>query len=520
MLRADSDDIDTGLQGTQQWINVHIRTNLFTSNEVTPVDPLPSRANSVGEEISTSEVAAIDWSPPGLAKHTGCALAVLATNLSLSIWASDSDSKIARSWKRVLILNHELERYCQNIYGEEAIRGELDWETRRRLRRRIRSFAWSPKPRLSQFSERSIQDAEFPVNGSFIAVSNDYNDVVILRIDSPFSFFSPSATKWSAHAVAHLSLEPKLDLHPNPRPFLLDETLNDQRYIGNLAWSPWSTDEEGVPEALLAYTTNYRLHLRRIRSLPFASDATFDSVDTFVDTSVGTRTTQLLRWMPRGCGEVYYLMVFSQSGAFCYEVPIRDPANTTVSTHDLDKRWDPVVGKCSKCSYMNITDELIIFPCHNVTMFANLSTGCAFNGFVQDSAEVQFTSQISAPVAATSGLKMPIERENESRAPLFQQSIRESEKLFSAENELSGHTLTKAWAMCSSPLGDLVASGVSFHPGDMVEYTIAATSRTHIGIQPFRDTSGAFLLPSSGGLCQVEGLLLHSPYRSHLLILF
>lgn len=445
---------------------------------------------------------------------------MLATNLSLSIWASDSDPKIARSWKRVLVLNHELERYCQNIYGEEAIRGELDWETRRRLRRRIRSFAWSPKPRLSQFSERSIQDAEFPVNGSFIAVSNDYNDVVILRIDSPFSFFSPSATKWSAHAVAHLSQEPKLDLHPNPRPFLLDETLDDQRYISNLSWSPWSTNEEGVPEALLAYTTNYRLHLRRIRSSPFASDATFDSVDIFVDTSVGTRTTQLLRWMPRGCGEVYYLMAFSQSGAFCYEVPIRDPANTTVSAHDLDKRWDPVVGKCSKCSYMNITDELIIFPCHNVTMFANLSTGCAFNGFAQDSAEVQFTSQISAPVAATSGLKMPIEQENESRAPLFQQSIRESEKLFSAENELAGHTLTKAWAMCSSPLGDLVASGVSFHPGDMVEYTIAATSRTHIGIQPFRDTSGAFLLPSSGGLCQVEGLLLHSPYRSHLLILF
>lgn len=445
---------------------------------------------------------------------------MLATNLSLSIWASDSDPKIARSWKRVLVLNHELERYCQNIYGEEAIRGELDWETRRRLRRRIRSFAWSHKPRLSQFSERSIQDAEFPVNGSFIAVSNDYNDVVILRIDSPFSFFSPSATKWSAHAVAHLSQEPKLDLHPNPRPFLLDETLDDQRYISNLSWSPWSTNEEGVPEALLAYTTNYRLHLRRIRSSPFASDATFDSVDIFVDTSVGTRTTQLLRWMPRGCGEVYYLMAFSQSGAFCYEVTIRDPANTTVSAHDLDKRWDPVVGKCSKCSYMNITDELIIFPCHNVTMFANLSTGCAFNGFAQDSAEVQFTSQISAPVAATSGLKMPIEQENESRAPLFQQSIRESEKLFSAENELAGHTLTKAWAMCSSPLGDLVASGVSFHPGDMVEYTIAATSRTHIGIQPFRDTSGAFLLPSSGGLCQVEGLLLHSPYRSHLLILF
>ncbi|KAH7058765.1 transcription factor IIIC subunit delta N-term-domain-containing protein [Macrophomina phaseolina] len=475
VLRLDSDDIDTGLGGTQQWINVHIRTNLFTPSEVLPVDPLPSRANSIGEEISTSEVAAVDWSPPGLAKHSRCALAVLATNLSLSIWASDSDPKITRSWRRVLILNHELERYCQSLYGEEEIRADLDWETRRRLRRRVRSFAWSPQLRPEQSPKQSIQDACFPVNGSFIAVANDYNDVVILRVDSPFSFFSPAASKWSARAVAHFSLEPKLDLHSNPRPFTLDETLRDQRYISNLAWSPWATDKNGVPEALLAYTTNDSIHLRRIRSLPYSSEMFSELVDVFSDTSVSSRNAHLLRWMPRACDNVYYLMAFSQAGAFCYEVPVKDPARTTVSSHDLDKRWDMVIG-------------------------------CAFNGFAKENAEVQFTSQIIAPIAKTSELKMPIEPIEEPQTPLFQQSIRESEQLFSAENELAGHTLTKAWAMCSSPLGDLVASGVSFHPGDMVEYTIAATSRTHIGIQPFRDTSGAFTLPASGGLCPVEDL--------------
>lgn len=103
---------------------------------------------------------------------------------------------------------------------------------------------------------------------------------------------------------------------------------------------------------------------------------------------------------------------------------------------------------------------------------------------------------------------MPIPAASEAVVSPFQQSICDSERLFSAEHELAGHTLTKAWGMCSSPMGDLVASGVSFHPGDMVEYTISAVSRTHIGIQPFREGDAtAFSLPANGGLCPVEGCL-------------
>ncbi|KAF4536653.1 Short-chain dehydrogenase/reductase SDR [Lasiodiplodia theobromae] len=342
VLSADSDDVDTGLQGTQHWINVHIRTNQFTSTEVPPIDPLPLRASSVGEEISTSDTSLIEWSPPGLAKHARCALAVLTTNLTLSLWVSDSDPKVTRSWKRVLILNHELEMYFQELYAHEEFRLELDCETRRRLRRRIRSFAWSPQLRPPPPSQYSVQEARFPINGSFIAVSNDNNDVVILRIDSPYSFFSPPSAKWSARAVAHFSLEPKLDMHQGPRLFLLAETLSEQRFISNLAWSPWTIDPDGVPTAILAYTTNCSVHLRRVRIPPFSADVSLDQTDVFSDSSAGTRNVHLLRWMPKARDDVFYLVAFSQAGAFCFEVPCLDPSKTTVSTHDLDGRWDTV----------------------------------------------------------------------------------------------------------------------------------------------------------------------------------
>ncbi|KAB2574108.1 hypothetical protein DBV05_g7209 [Lasiodiplodia theobromae] len=342
VLSADSDDVDTGLQGTQHWINVHIRTNQFTSTEVPPIDPLPLRASSVGEEISTSDTSLIEWSPPGLAKHARCALAVLTTNLTLSLWVSDSDPKVTRSWKRVLILNHELEMYFQELYAHEEFRLELDCETRRRLRRRIRSFAWSPQLRPPPPSQYSVQEARFPINGSFIAVSNDNIDVVILRIDSPYSFFSPPSAKWSARAVAHFSLEPKLDMHQGPRLFLLAETLSEQRFISNLAWSPWTIDPDGVPTAILAYTTNCSVHLRRVRIPPFSADVSLDQTDVFSDSSAGTRNVHLLRWMPKARDDVFYLVAFSQAGAFCFEVPCLDPSKTTVSTHDLDGRWDTV----------------------------------------------------------------------------------------------------------------------------------------------------------------------------------
>lgn len=269
---------------------------------------------------------------------------MLTTNLGLSIWVSDSDPKVSRSWKRVLIANHELERYCQKLYAEDETRAELDWEIRRRLRRRIRSFAWSPQLR-SQASDQSIQEAQLPVNGSFIAVSNDNNDVVVLRIHSPHSFLSPSATTWSAHAVAHFSLEPKLDLHPNPRPILLEETMDEQRHISNLAWSPWTTSKDGISEAVLACTTNHGLHLRRIRIFPFSSVVSLDSSDIFSSGDVGTRNTNLIRWMPRVCNGFLYLITFGQSGAFCFEVPVEDPSKTTVTTHDVDGRWDLFAGE-------------------------------------------------------------------------------------------------------------------------------------------------------------------------------
>ncbi|KAK8178767.1 transcription factor IIIC subunit delta N-term-domain-containing protein [Phyllosticta citribraziliensis] len=471
ILHSDTEAI----QSTQHWHNVHIKTNLFASTEVPTLDPLGFRAVSFGEELSLSDVIGLDWSPPGLAKHSKCALAVLTSNLTLSLWASDSDFKNGRSWKRLFIFNHALDRYWQKLDNGEHKVGGLDWETRRRTSRRVRSFAWSPRVRPQTESSQSVKDSQLPMSGFFLAVSNDANEIVILRVQSPFDFFSPVVSRWSAHVAAHCSVAPQIQLKVDPPFTLLDEHLDEQRYATNLAWSPWSLDDKETAESLLAFTTNKSLHIRRVRMGAYSFDISISAEDAFVDESVGTRLAHIVQWAPRIEKQTAHLAVFSQNGLFCYEISLQDTLSVNVSRHNLDDRWDMI-------------------------------TGCAFNKLDTGELRAQFVSQLSATSAPTTALTVPIKDNTKRKPSPFQRSIVESRNLFGAENELGDAVLTKTWGLCASPMGELVASAVCFHPSDMVEYTISAASRTEIGIHPFRDNRGAFSMPENAGMCPIDDL--------------
>ncbi|KAK7621240.1 transcription factor IIIC subunit delta N-term-domain-containing protein [Phyllosticta citricarpa] len=475
ILQSDSEAI----QSTQHWHNVHIKTNLFASNEVPTLDPLGFRAVSFGEELSLSDVIGLDWSPPGLAKHSKCAIAVWTSNLTLSLWASDSDFKNGRSWKRLLIFNHALDRYWQKLDRGEHKVGGLDWETRRRTRRRVRSFAWSPRVRPQTESRQSVKDSQLPMSGFYLAVSNDANDIAILRVQSPFDFFSPSVSRWSAYVVAHCSIAPEIRLKVDPPFTLLEEHLDEQRYASNLAWSPWSLNDAETAESLLAYTTNKSLHIRRVRMAAYSFDISIGKEDAFVDEKVGTKLAHIVQWAPKIENQTAHLAVFSQNGLFCYEISFKDTLQVNFSRHNLDDRWDMI-------------------------------TGCAFNKLDTGELEAQFVSQLSAPSAPTTALEIPVKSNRKRKPSPFQKSIVESRNLFSAENELGDAVLTKTWGLCASPMGELVASAVCFHPSDMVEYTISAASRTEIGIHSFRDNRGAFSMPDNAGIYLSAEVILFS----------
>jgi len=98
-------------QDIPQWQHVALKVPLFSTDELPLKEPAPMQSYSIGQEISNSSPTAIAWSPPGLAKHRKCALAVLTANLVLSMWATEGKPQDASSWNRRLIVNDALREY-------------------------------------------------------------------------------------------------------------------------------------------------------------------------------------------------------------------------------------------------------------------------------------------------------------------------------------------------------------------------------------------------------------------------
>src|SRR5262249_4305844 len=69
------------------WTRVALPPALFTAAERPQALPLGASSFSLGEETGGALAVAARWSPPGLAAHGRCALAVLTSNLALSLWA-------------------------------------------------------------------------------------------------------------------------------------------------------------------------------------------------------------------------------------------------------------------------------------------------------------------------------------------------------------------------------------------------------------------------------------------------
>ena len=137
-----------------------IRVNQFTEEEWPIVDLAPLNTLSLGEEQSQSSVCSLAWSPVGIGIHKRHVLAVLTTNLLLSIWESTGKPG---SWRRVCIINKSL---------------SMDHEVLRRKKQRIRAFAWLP---ALQVSTDARQDRQY------LAVVNDKDDVVIFHITANHS---------------------------------------------------------------------------------------------------------------------------------------------------------------------------------------------------------------------------------------------------------------------------------------------------------------------------------------------
>ena len=205
-------------QTSEPWIHVHLHVNIFTYREWPTQNPISIADLSIGEEQSLSTVTNIAWSPPGPSKYKRSALAVLTSNLVLSIWAPGSQPSMTSSWERVMLLNGSIENYFAKL-------GSVGSSLRKR--RRTRNMCWA-------FDMPDNFKQKYGI-GSLLAVINDSEDMVIVNITTTHSY---RGHDWQAKVLCHCGTA---------------DIRLDQRKTGyEIVWGRWVSTENAV-EAIISY---------------------------------------------------------------------------------------------------------------------------------------------------------------------------------------------------------------------------------------------------------------------------
>lgn len=263
------------------WEHVQFRANTFTTREW-PLPPQGRMENfSIGEELSTSTVTALAWSPLGLAMHRRPVLTVLTSNLLLSFWVPDSGTTANSKWQRVLILNNSIKKsYKQMCVSKQMVEPPTGFQRKTR----VRSMAWAPQAHRSAEKINSLSMESRSRSAFLLAVATDDCDVLFLLISSPYT---PHSTSWDSKIVKILQFDKRGNLCHAPaqakestgrdleefcrhdeqnehfpteessnttkyRPSLFKSALRSRLFFENIAWGPWNFDSN--QEIVLTFT--------------------------------------------------------------------------------------------------------------------------------------------------------------------------------------------------------------------------------------------------------------------------
>ncbi|KAF3010973.1 hypothetical protein E8E13_010517 [Curvularia kusanoi] len=431
-----------------QWQHVPLQVPWFSSDEQPVKIPAPLPSFSVGEEISPSVPIRIGWSPPGLAKHRRCALAVLTSNLVLSLWSVDGKVDEPSSWNRRLLINHTLTEYFSKSRVAHTSHITSNAEEQLRLRSRLRSFTWAPAlpDVINTMGTQTFYGRQF------LAVTNDDNQIVFLAVDSPTSTLG-SKQIWTADALTHLELEPEED-DVFIDPLVFDDRIKQQRNIPQIAWSPWVLRGHTY-HSVIAYATNEQV---KGRSVSWANDELrFGGEVSYAGKSL--RHSGSMSWCPEfdDKGRLT-LAIFATSGLVYLTISVIDAAVVDRAEHDLDGRWDQVSG-----TVWDLQKDSS--PClHFCSLFSTVESP-------------------TAVIEKTPGGLMT------HKSPSWKEKIENQMVLFSVKNDLKGHSKAKVYGLTSSPLGDFIAACNSMHPSDSIEYGPPAGRRGTVALSTLKQYS-------------------------------
>ena len=211
---------------SQPWKHVRFHVNRFTIDEWPWPEPASFKDLSIGEEQSLVTVSALAWSPCGLAKHRRSVLAVLTSNLLLSLWTSYADPADPESWTRVMIVNDFL--IPEHVSSPQK---------QSRASQRVRSMAWAPVN--AEHAERQTPFSTRKWGVFLMAITDDENGVYLVNFISPFT---DASMGWQMQTLLYKRIPPATP--PNQRPSVLWLKMSERCFINQVSFGTWSSEEE------------------------------------------------------------------------------------------------------------------------------------------------------------------------------------------------------------------------------------------------------------------------------------
>ncbi|OJJ54242.1 hypothetical protein ASPSYDRAFT_161355 [Aspergillus sydowii CBS 593.65] len=460
------------------WHRTRFRANVFTTNEWPVMFPQPRDNFSVGAEQSLSTVVGVAWSPPGLAKYRRSVLAVLTSNMVLSLYALSGTSE---RWLRIAIVNQALEIFFRESIENNTLttrfqsffRRDAEDKSPRTRKTNIRAFSWTP-PLKVPAKNQLYSGPESRWGVPLVTVANDDNDLVFLQVQQPESQQGSSGSlDVEAVSSIHLPASPSYGQVLQPGS-ILSSALQTQVRMSSLTSGPWIYEPGGSGQDAISATVNVAaLQGMKLRVAKFTVGVELRAHDS----DGGLRYSLTFDVVENNAMPLARLEEFQCTGPMHWahkmdsgSITMTVGARTGVALLGLPE--DVYRGQKSETSDSHVLYYPLLDDSTTGTTLLHQERISGMTVAIDPESETPVLHFGS--VGGYAAVKALTDREAPSRAP-WNGQVEDIRERFDIDRDLGGLAIARVWGLAS--IHGLVAAVVTLHPGDMVEYRTNAEER-------------------------------------------
>ncbi|KAJ5971563.1 Transcription factor IIIC zinc-finger [Penicillium vulpinum] len=462
-------DDDSAPNSTQDWLVARVRANLFTNSEWPAYLPGNRDDFSVAADLSESNVISLAWSPAGLGKYRRSVLAVLTSNLVLSLWEPVG---LKKQWTRVTVANHVF--YPQ-------LQPPQDPKSHGFRKVNIRSFTWceSLKPSAPTAGSSFLHSHESRWGIPLLTVVNDFNEVMLLqvrRINNPSRPYDLQIL--SRHTLNNL--EPKKSMVcPGS---LFEKALRERKRTTALSCGPWqispaiSPDNFGCAVAMIAAVCGTQLRLMKLEVTIRSSLGEFSQeyklatclvehpLDRLNDKWGYHNTAGPLRWLHTRSSTSIALAVGAMAGFITISMPYAVYMGSVANSDAFEFRDYPIYEPQTEDNKGQQRKHLEPIAAMLTSMNQQSDTCKLHLGTLGGVGLVTELHQLQS--------------NNALQQPKWKRMIEDFQDDYDLEHNLGGMSVSRIWGLAS--YRNMTAVIFTSHPTDMIEYRITSDDRSMI----------------------------------------